>query len=121
MASAIPSDLFEQVERQTGAVIAAEQARARAVLAAARDRLGMVDQAVGEAQRALAAEEQRLALGEGRSRNVLDAQKDLTDAERRANVAALDMIVAFTQMLHAAGVPLLSSEENDHGPLDPAA
>jgi len=27
MASAIPSDLFEQVERQTGAVIAAEQAR----------------------------------------------------------------------------------------------
>ncbi len=101
--------------------IAAEQARARAVLAAARDRLGMVDQAVGEAQRALAAEEQRLALGEGRSRNVLDAQKDLTDAERRANVAALDMIVAFTQMLHAAGVPLLSSEENDHGPLDPAA
>jgi outer membrane protein TolC len=93
--------------------IRAELARAHAAREAACDRLSIVDHAVQEANRALVAEEQRLSLGEGRSRNVLDAQKDLTAAERRANVAAFDMIIAFTDLLHAAGVPMLSPE-NPH-------
>jgi outer membrane protein TolC len=90
-----------------------------ASLAAARDRLDIVDRAVGEARRALDAESERMRLGEGRSRNVLDAQKDLTTAERRANQAALDTVLAILDLLHAAGVPLLSTEV-DHGALSPS-
>ncbi len=87
--------------------LADEQAQARHATAAARERLRLVDRAVTEARLALAAEEERLSLGEGRNRNVLDAQKDLTDAERRANLAAYDMIIAFTELLATASVPLI--------------
>ncbi len=66
-----------------------------------------------DARRALVAEEQRLSLGEGRSRNVLDAQKDLTTAERRANAAAYDLILAYTDLLAAFGVPLIPAEVPD--------
>ena len=97
-------------QRRIGLEIAAAQAQALASLAAARDRLGLVDRAVDQARRALDAETERMRLGEGRSRNVLDAQKDLTTAERRANLAALDTILACLDLLHAAGVPLLPPE-----------
>ncbi len=106
-------------QRRIGLEIAAAQAQAMASLAAARDRLDIVDRAVGEARRALDAESERMRLGEGRSRNVLDAQKDLTTAERRANQAALDTVLAILDLLHAAGVPLLSTEV-DHGALSPS-
>ncbi len=90
-----------------------QQAQAEAAVASARERLGLVEAAVDNARRALSAEEQRLALGEGSNRSVLDAQKDLTTAERRANVAALDMVVAFTDLLYTRGVPLLPHEVKD--------
>jgi outer membrane protein TolC len=105
-------------QRRIGLQLAAEQAQACALLAAARERLGLVDQAVVSARRALEAETERMRLGEGRSRNVLDAQKDLTTAERRANLAALDTVLAFLDLLHAAGVPLLPPEV-DHGDVRP--
>ena len=107
-------------QRRIGLEIAAAQAQARASLAAARDRLGLVDRAVEDARRALDAEADRMRLGEGRSRNVLDAQKDLTTAERRANMAALDTILACLDLLHAAGVPLLPPEV-DHGAIRPSS
>jgi outer membrane protein TolC len=96
-----------------------EQALAETALDAVRDRLGLVDAAILEARRALAAEEERLRLGEGRSRNVLDAQKDLTAAERRANAASFETVRAFAELLYATGAPLAPGEE-DHVDLDPA-
>ena len=99
--------------REIELLITEEQARAREAVEAARDRLGIVDHAVEDARRALVAEEQRLSLGEGRSRNVLDAQKDLTTAERRANAAAYDLILAYTDLLAAFGVPLIPAEVPD--------
>lgn len=99
--------------REVELLIVEEQARAREAVEAARERLGIVDLAVEDARRALVAEEQRLSLGEGRSRNVLDAQKDLTTAERRANVAAYDLILAYTDLLAALGVPLIPAEVLD--------
>lgn len=105
-ASEADADALRAALRALRLQIAAEQAQAAVRYAAACDRLGWVDAAVAEGRRALAAEEERLRLGEGRSRNVLDAQKDLTDAERRANAAALDTVAAFLELLHARGVPL---------------
>lgn len=96
-----------------------EQALAETALAAVRDRLGLVDTAILEARRALAAEEERLRLGQGRSRNVLDAQKDLTAAERRANAASFEAVRAFADLLYATGAPLAPMEE-DYVDLDPA-
>ena len=104
--------------RQVDLSIREERGRAEVALVAALDRRALVERAVQEAKRALGAEEQRLALGEGRSRNVLDAQKDLTTAERRANAAAFDMIVAFADLTYAVGVPFLPWEV-DHVALRP--
>ncbi len=96
-----------------------EHALAETALDAVRDRLGLVDTAILEARRTLASEEERLHLGEGRSRNVIDAQKDLTVAERRANAASFATIVAFADLLYATGAQLAPMEEN-HVDLDPA-
>jgi len=82
---------------------AAEYERARAAFTAACGRLESVDRAVVEARAGLDAEAERFKLGEGRSRLVLDAQKDLSSANRRANAAAAETIRAFTDLARAAG------------------
>ncbi len=112
-------------ERRVRLQIEMERALAATALEAARDRLGMVDRAVLEARRTLAAEEERLRLGEGRSRHVLDAQKDLTTAERRASQAAYETVGAFIDLLYAAGVPLApgegeEEEEDSHVAREPS-
>ncbi len=96
--------------RQVQLRITSELRQAEESLAAARERMTLVDQAVFEARRALGAEEERLRMGEGRSRNVLDAQKDLTTAERLANQTAFETVRAFATLLHAAGIPLAAEE-----------
>ena len=69
----------------------------------ARERLGLVTEAVQQAEKTLAAEEERFRLGEGRSRNVLDAQKDLTNvAQRQTRIAAV-LLRARSAFMHAAG------------------
>jgi len=83
---------------------AAEYARAQTVFASACVRLESVDRAVDAARASLDAESDRFRLGEGRSRLVLDAQKDLSAATRRANAAAAETIRAFTDLIRAAGV-----------------
>lgn len=93
--------------RQVRLRVDSEVAQASEALNAAFDRRLLAETAVTEARLALSAEEERLRLGEGRSSDVLDAQKDLTDSERRANSAALDTITAFANSLFAAGAPLL--------------
>ena len=53
-----------------------------------------------------------LVLGlEGRSRNVLDAQKDLTAVQRRQNDTAADRLLAWAAYRYAAG--LGGAEERD--------
>jgi outer membrane protein TolC len=84
---------------------AGEYARAQAGFAAVCARLESVDRAVEAARASLDAEADRFRLGEGRSRLVLDAQKDLSAANRRANAAAVETIRAFTDLVRAAGVP----------------
>ena len=86
--------------------VAAEHARAVVAFASACDRLDSVDRAVEEALTSLDAESDRFRLGEGRSRLVLDAQKDLSAATRRANAAAAETIRAFADLVRAAGVPV---------------
>ncbi len=89
----------------TAITAAAEYARASAAFASACRRLASVDQAVEEARASLDAEADRFQLGEGRSRLVLDAQKDLSAANRRANAAAAETLRAYADLARAAGVP----------------
>jgi outer membrane protein TolC len=69
----------------------------------ARGRLDLVSRAVESAQRTLAAEEERFRLGEGRSRNVLDAQKDLTNTIRRQTGTAAILLRAWSDFQFATG------------------
>jgi outer membrane protein TolC len=85
--------------------IDSEIARARAAWQAGCDRLALVDVAVTEARSGLEAEEDRFRLGEGRSRNVLDAQKDLTTAARRVYAVAAETIRAYADLVRATGAP----------------
>ena len=73
-------------------------------LAGAAARLSLAAEAIDEAGKTLASEEQRFNLGEGTSRNVLDAQKDLTTAVRRGIVVARSVVNALVELCHAAGV-----------------
>lgn len=71
----------------------------------ARKRLAELTGAVGSAKENLAAEQERFKLGEGRSRNVLDAQKDITKAERAQAVAAARILRAWSDHEWANGYP----------------
>ena len=97
--------------------IAAELMAAKTSIEATTDRLVLARAAAGEASRTLSAEEERFGLGEGRSRNVLDAQKDLTAALRRLNGAAAGLLRAHVDFRYAAGhgntVPLEISHETE--------
>ena len=77
--------------------------RARAALESALQRFELVQLAVDEAQKSLAAEEERFRLGEGRTRNVLDAQKDLTNANLRSHDVAAELLRAYFDLAHATG------------------
>ncbi len=83
--------------------IAAELSTARSAFEAAQTRLGLVTAAVEDASQTLVAEEARFRLGEGRSRNVLEAQKDLTAAVRRRSAAAAALLRARSAWLYATG------------------
>jgi outer membrane protein TolC len=89
--------------RQERLRIASEMAAARSDLRAAHARVESLNAAVEEATRTLSAEEERFRLGEGRSRNVLDAQQDLTSAIRRRNVAAAALLRARADWRYATG------------------
>ena len=95
--------------RRIEAEALAQRLQAEARLQSAVARMATVSAAVEAASKALAAESERLSLGEGRSKNVLDAQTDLTSAEGRANLAAYDLVCSFLDLMLAAGVPLDSA------------
>ena len=85
---------------------ATERRRAEERFRSAVGRREAADKAVAFAAKALEAESERLGLGEGRSRNVLDAQSDLTSAEGRSNLAAYDVVLSFLDLMLANGVTI---------------
>jgi len=97
--------------RQAELAIATELAVAHRRFAAARGRLQQASISVAAAQQALDSEDERFRLGEGRSRNVLDAQKDLTDALKRQIVAGVELLRAYFEFAFAAGYSLADAGE----------
>ncbi len=94
--------------------VLASLARAHTVFASACGRLELASSAIEEARQTLASEESRFNLGEGTSRNVLDAQKDLTSATRRGISVAGTVADALVQLVYAAGqnpVGIIASQE----------
>ena len=83
--------------------VLAALARAQNVFSSACGRLQLASSAIEEARKALEAEEARFNLGEGTSRNVLDAQKDLTSATRRGISVFSTVISAWVELVHASG------------------
>jgi outer membrane protein TolC len=69
------------------------------------ERLKLLERAKGTAQQTVTAEDERFRLGEGTSRNALDAQKDLTNALNRQARAAADILRALADYRYAAGYP----------------
>lgn len=83
---------------------ASELRQARALYDSAVSRLAFSGKAVESAARALESETARLKMGEGRSRNVLDAQADMSSAEGRVNLVSYSVICAFIDLMRAGGV-----------------
>lgn len=89
------------LEAERKALTEAEVARKEYL--AAVERLGWIGSAADSARAALSAEEERFRLGEGASRTVLDAQKDLTDVLKRRNEILADALRARARHRAACG------------------
>ena len=96
------AELREQL-RETRLGIEADLEVAERDFGLAREQLALVTQAVKQAEKTLSAEDERFRLGEGRSRNVLDAQKDLTNVIQRQTRVAATLLRARSAFVHAAG------------------
>ncbi len=83
--------------------IRAESKEARIQFEKARERFELVSSAVEAAGKTLNAEKERFRLGEGRSRNVLDAQRDMTQAIQRQMRIAADLLRAKALFAFATG------------------
>ncbi|MBT3376339.1 MAG: TolC family protein [Lentisphaerae bacterium] len=94
---------LRQELRRVEQKVAADMEAAAAELAKARERLALISQAVNAAQQTLVAEQERFRLGEGRSRNVLDAQKDLTNVLQRQMRTAAILLRAHSDYQYAIG------------------
>lgn len=94
---------LQQELRRIEQKVAADMEAAGAELANARERLRLISEAVNAARQTLVAEQERFRLGEGRSRNVLDAQKDLTNALQRQMRTAAILLRANSDYQYAIG------------------
>lgn len=70
-----------------------------------QSRLQILDRALEAARKTVEAESERFRLGEGRSRNVLDAQRDLNTAQQRQTRAAAALLRSYYDFRYAAGYP----------------
>ncbi|NQU39381.1 MAG: TolC family protein [Lentisphaerae bacterium] len=95
----------EALRDQQRRLVSAEIDETSRALDSARERLGLVRAAVEDATRALEAEAERFRLGEGRSRNVLDAQKDLITTILRRETAAGAVLRSQAALAYARGYP----------------
>lgn len=85
--------------------VQADMQSARQTYTTLMERLKLLDRAREAAQQTVTAEDERFRLGEGTSRNALDAQKDLTNALNRQARAAADILRALADYRYAAGYP----------------
>ncbi len=97
-------------ENRTRLEIAGDKYRATS------ERLQLVDRAVAAAEKALAAESERFQLGESRSRDVLDAQKDLTDTMQRRNLMAAELLRAAVELHYSLGFSRVAKTDGDTTP-----
>lgn len=77
---------------------------AAAAFEGARSRLAMAEESVEQARLALESENERFSIGDGSSRNVLDAQKDLTTATRQKLAVAREVIDTYLDLRRSAGL-----------------
>ncbi|MBU0715592.1 MAG: TolC family protein [Verrucomicrobia bacterium] len=96
-------DARHELLRQTAIRIRADLKVQHEQFMSAQDRLNLVAQAIVAARQALEAENERFCLGEGLSRFVLDAQKDLTDALKRQIIIAVELLRAYSNFMYASG------------------
>ncbi|MDD5677612.1 MAG: TolC family protein [Kiritimatiellae bacterium] len=96
-------DARHELLRQTAIQICADLKVQHEQFMSAQDRLSLVSEAIASAHQALEAENERFCLGEGRSRNVLDAQRDLTDALKRQTIIAVELLRAYSNFMYASG------------------
>jgi len=83
--------------------LSADRATAHREFTGAVERLKEITIAAEQARHALDAESERFRLGEGRSRNVLDAQNDLTKAYRSRNAIAASLLRGQSDFLFSTG------------------
>ena len=97
---------LRQSLRQVELQICADMEVATIALSNARKRLQLVSLAVTAAQQTLNAEQERFRLGGGRSRDVLDAQKDVITAIKRQTNIGAELLRAHSNFLFASGYML---------------
>ena len=79
-------------------------AKAVAAFRNACSRLTLAEESVNHARQALEAENERFSIGDGSSRNVLDAQKDLTNATRQRLAVSLEVIAGAIELRRSSGL-----------------
>lgn len=92
-----------ELRRDLNNRLAADLAAAHRAFTGARQRFEEITTAVEQARRSLEAEAERFRLGDGRSRNVLDAQNDLTKTHRTRNAIVAALLRGHSDFLYAAG------------------
>jgi outer membrane protein TolC len=92
-----------EVLRELQNRLTADLAAAQRDFSGAGERLKEITVAVEQARRTLEAEAERFQLGEGRSRNVLDAQNDLTKAYRSRNAVVAALLKGHSDFMYASG------------------
>lgn len=80
--------------------------KAKATLESVRARRQLVKTTVEAARLVLEAENERFAIGDSSSRAVLDAQNDLTTAQRRELSVSLEVITAVAELFRSSGTPI---------------
>jgi outer membrane protein TolC len=94
---------LNETVRQTGIEVRAEMRTGELFFQRAAERLAILSKARDAAIKTLDAENERFRLGEGSSRNVLDAQKDLTTINQRLTQTAAELLRALMDYAHATG------------------
>ena len=92
-------------------------AKAVSAFANACSRLALAEESVNHARQALEAENERFSTGDGSSRNVLDAQKDLTNATRQRLAVSLEVVAGAIELRRSASLP--PTDANPDFPSDP--
>ena len=92
-----------ELQRELQNRLTADLAAARREFIGASERLKEIAVAVEQARQTLDSEAERFRLGEGRSRNVLDAQNDLTKTYQSRNAIVASLLKGHSNFMYATG------------------